>query len=126
MQSSVGGLFPNSNNRSNVSSSVLVTARFLQPSFDQNSNFLIRILNFLIRIIRSSNFFEKRDKYDNIPAADDDGDGLVFEMGSSNWNDAAIADDVRHGRTVPFSARGIEKGLVNRVGRPSLVRVGLT
>ncbi len=37
-------------------------------------------------------------------AADGDGDGIVFEMGP-NRNDAAIADDVRHGRTAPFSAR---------------------
>ena len=35
-------------------------------------------------------------------AADGDGDGIVFEMGSNKRNDAAIADDVRHGRTAPF------------------------
>ena len=35
-------------------------------------------------------------------AADGDGDG---EMGSNNGNGAAIADEVRHGRTAPFSAR---------------------
>ena len=38
-------------------------------------------------------------------AADGDGDGSVFEMGFNKWNDAAIADDVRHGRTAPISAR---------------------
>ena len=40
-------------------------------------------------------------------AADGDGDGSVFEMGSNNGNDAAMADEVRHGRTAPFSARAI-------------------
>ena len=38
-------------------------------------------------------------------AADGDGDGSAFDMGSNNGNDAAIADEVRHGRTAPFSAR---------------------
>ena len=38
-------------------------------------------------------------------AADGDGDGIVFEMGSNKRNDVAIADDVLHGRTAPFSAR---------------------
>ncbi len=72
-------------------------------------------------------------------AADGDGDGSVFEMGFNNGNDAAIADDVRHGRTAPFSVRAtaaakettkvlritirsIDKGLVNSVGHISLVQ----
>ncbi len=38
-------------------------------------------------------------------AADGDGDGSAFEIGFNNGNDAAIADDVRHGRTALFSAR---------------------
>ena len=38
-------------------------------------------------------------------AADGDGDGSVFEMGFNNWNDAAIADDVRYGQAAPISAR---------------------
>ena len=37
-------------------------------------------------------------------AADGDGDGSAFDRGSNNGNDAAIADDVPHGRTAPFSA----------------------
>ena len=35
-----------------------------------------------------------------------DGDGSAFEMGSNNGNDAAIADEVRHGRMALFSANG--------------------
>ena len=38
-------------------------------------------------------------------AADGDGDGSVFEMDFNNGNDAAIADDVRHGRADPISAK---------------------
>ncbi len=38
-------------------------------------------------------------------AADGDGDGSVFEMGPNNGNDASIADDVRHGRADPISAK---------------------
>ncbi len=38
-------------------------------------------------------------------AADSDSDGRAFEMGFNNGNDAALADDVRHGRTAPFLAR---------------------
>ena len=66
-------------------------------------------------------------------AADGDGDG---EMGSNNGNGAAIADEVRHGRTAPSSARATaaakeaSSGLKrNRVGhtRPlGLSQGGLT
>ena len=38
-------------------------------------------------------------------AVDGDSDGSVFEMGFNNWNDAAIADDVRHGRAAPISVK---------------------
>ena len=55
-------------------------------------------------------------------AADGDGDGIVFEMGSNKKNDAAIADDVWHGRTAPFLARATAAAKetasdIHRVGR---------
>ena len=49
-------------------------------------------------------------------AADGDGDGSAFDMGSNNGNDAAIADEVRHGRTAPFSARATAAAKRNLFG----------
>ena len=49
-------------------------------------------------------------------AADGDGDGSVFEMGFNNGNDAAIANDVRHGR----GGERDNQSLKNRVGHTSL------
>ena len=66
-------------------------------------------------------------------AADGDGDG---EMGSNNGNGAAIADEVRHGRTAPFSARataaakeassGLKRNRVGHTWSLGLSQGGLT
>ena len=40
--------------------------------------------------------------------ADGDDDGSAFERGSNNGNDAAIADEARHGRTARATAAANE------------------